>query len=60
GDDDAVLNCMKEVTAQTQPNTPAEPGEQEQGESVIQRLIKGITSFFLRVVDFFKRVFAAK
>ena len=51
---------VKQYHAPEQPAEPETPETPEQTESPIQRLIKGITSFFLRLVDFFKKVFAAK
>lgn len=45
---------LKEYHEPEQPDKPDEP------ESPFQRLIKGITSFFLRVVDFFKKLFNVK
>ena len=42
------------------PEQPSDPGEQEeptQSESPIQRIMKSIAAFFLRVVEFIKKIF---
>ena len=62
GDDASIRACMIEITAETPagpetPETPEEPGAPSQTESPIQRIVKAVTSFFLRVVDFFKKMF---
>ena len=41
----------------TDPETPTEPDAPAQTQSPIQRLLKAVTSFFLRLVDFFKKMF---
>ena len=40
-----------------QPDTPDEPDAPAQTQSPIQNVFKAITSFFLRLVDFFKKMF---
>lgn len=56
GDDDAVLHCMTEVV-NAPPSTQPEPPE-----NPVQKptLWKSVVSFFLRVLDFFKKLFNAK
>ena len=42
------------------PEQPSDPGEQEdqtQPESPIRRIMKSIAAFFLRVVEFIKKIF---
>ena len=56
GDDRGVLNCMKEIV-NTEPSAePENPGTSDEPE---QRptLWKSIASFFLRVIEFFRRLF---
>lgn len=65
GDDPAVHNCMIEIPdtgtpadpdAPDQPDVPDEPETPEQSEQT-PSIWKRIVSFFLRIVDFFKKLF---
>lgn len=49
--------CVKQYHAPEQPSDPGEQEDQTQSESPFRRIMKSIAAFFLRVVEFIKKIF---